>query len=130
MKFAVLMLSFFAVIATPDLFSQDRLRPPAGLRCDRNHLTAFTGTVTAYKHSSKELSITVHTDEDTNESFRLSGDKQSLERQFLMQAGEFRSDDWAKIEDTPKHLRSGMRVAIWICESPKRVTVDWRPPED
>ena len=48
-----------------------RPRPPAAVKCSRDHLTAFQGRILEYTRSRQEVSLRVRTDEATTESLKL-----------------------------------------------------------
>lgn len=110
-------------------FAQDtRIRPPQAVPCDRNHLTAFPGEVTSFRRSGQLLILTVRTDFDTVEKFRLAGTRPKLESQFLLDGRPFTATDWNRIEVAPAQLRPKTRATVWQCSQPKSLIIDWFPP--
>ena len=107
-----------------------RLRPPAGLKCSRDHLTSFQGRILAYKHGKKNLSLRVRTDEKTTETFTLKWEApDKAEKWFLLRGEEFKAEDWKLIESTPGKLIVGTRIIVWVCDDGSKPVFDWRPKE-
>lgn len=113
---------------------QGRQRPPAGLSCDRNHTTSFTGRITGYSRTSRRILIRVSTDEQTQEEFTIPlrrGEEAS--RKFLLQGEAFKAMDWQKIESRRGRLKPNMRATIWACRDNnddfRAELIDWRPNE-
>ncbi len=113
---------------------QGRLRPPAGLSCDRNDMTSFTGRITAYSRTARRIFIRVRTDEQTTEQFTIwlrRGEDAS--KKFLLRGEAFQPRDWRKIERSRGLLKQGMRATIWACRDERddfrAEIIDWRPGE-
>jgi hypothetical protein len=113
---------------------QGRLRPPAGLTCDTDHTTSFTGRITVYSRTARRILIGVRTDEQTSEQFTIwlrRGEDAS--KKFLFQGEAFRREDWKKIERARGILKPGMRATIWACRDEQddfhAELIDWRPNE-
>jgi len=106
-----------------------RLRPPASLKCSRDHLTSFQGRVLDYKRSENRISLRVRTDEETSESFTLNWGKEKPEKWLLLRGEEFKPTDWKLIESAPGRLIDGMRIIVWVCDDGSKPVLDWRPRE-
>ena len=104
--------------------AQARVRPAVGLGCDRNELTSFTGEAVRYSRNQQRITITIHTDADTTESFEL---KQPARVRY--QGEEFGQKEWSKVESSPGKLRPGTRATVWVCEGGPK-TLDWEPPKE
>jgi hypothetical protein len=123
------VLSVAAVEAMPDGPPQ-RLRPPASLKCTRDHLTAFQGLVLNYTRGKQDMSLRVRTDEETTESFSLKwAASEKPERWFLLRGEGFKADDWKLIESAPGKLLDGTRIIVWVCDDGSKPVFDWRPKE-
>jgi hypothetical protein len=73
----------------------------------------------------------MRTDEETTESFTLRFLKgEDATHGLLIDGGPFRTEDWARVEQSPGKLRSGMRAIVWVCDDGSRPVLDWRPGED
>ncbi len=59
------------VVSSSEAAAQGRLRPPAFVTCDRNHLTSFTGKVVSLERNRASTTIRIETDESTKETFTL-----------------------------------------------------------
>jgi hypothetical protein len=113
---------------------QGRLRPPTGLSCDRNNTTSFTGRVTAYRRTTRQIFIRVHTDEQTTEQFTIPLSRgEDAAKKFLFEGEAFRAGDWKKIERSRGMLKPQMRATIWACRTDqddfRAELIDWRPNE-
>lgn len=109
---------------------QGRIRPPAGVKCDPNHLTSFTGTVGFYRRNSSRLFLRMRTDEETSEQFTLKFAKgQDASKSFLLDGEEFKRGDWPLIERSRYRLRSNLRATVWVCDDNSNPIIDWRPRE-
>lgn len=106
-----------------------RLRPPASLKCSRDHLTSFQGRAIDYKRSEKQIVIRVRTDEETTESFTLNWGDDKPEKWLLLRGEEFKPADWKLIEGAPGRLIDGMRLIVWVCDDGSKPVLDWRPRE-
>ena len=123
------MLSVAAVDARADRASQ-RLRPPASLKCTRDHLTAFQGRILNYTRGKQDISLRVRTDEETTESFSLKwAASEKPETWFLLRGEGFKADDWKLIESEPGKLLADTRIIVWVCDDGSKPVFDWRPKE-
>ena len=121
------VLSVAAVDARPDI---QRLRPPASLKCSRDHLTAFQGRVLDYRRGKLDMSFRVRTDEETTESFSLKwAAAEKPETWFLLRGEAFKADDWKLIESATGKLRDDTRIIVWVCDDGSKPVFDWRPKE-
>ena len=135
-RFAVLLLGLSlgalpvaAVDARPDPPSQ-RIRPPASLKCSRDHLTAFQGRVLDYRRGKQDMSLRVRTDEETTESFSLKWNASEKPETWMLLRGEaFKTDDWKLVESGPGKLLEGTRIIVWVCDDGSKPVFDWRPKE-
>lgn len=110
--------------------AQGRLAPPESVKCDRNHLTSFTGKILSYSRKPGRVSLRVRTDEETTESFTLRYAKsEDAARWFLMRGEPFKRTDWALIERRRYRLRQPMRATVWVCDDGSNPMIDWRPGE-
>lgn len=108
-----------------------RVGPPTALRCSSDHLTAFIGRILVYRRQTGRIYLRVRTDEETTENFTLRfGKNEDGSRYFLMRGGEFKSEDWKRIEERPGRLKPGMRAIVWVCDDGSTPVVDWRPAEE
>ena len=96
--------TLLALLLTPLLAGQGRLRPPEGVGCDRNELTSYTGVVTKFTRSETHVTLTIRTDEATTEQVKVPKEK----------IGK-------------RELRRGDRVTAWVCKS-GAVTLVWAAP--
>jgi hypothetical protein len=106
-----------------------RIRPPAGVSCERDRLTSFSGVVTGYRRAPGQLRLRIDTDSGTTEAVSLdhAGDIDTL---FLIMGQPFDTTDWKRIEANPGVLINGMRATAWVCASGGVPTIiDWRPDE-
>ena len=121
------VLSVAAVDAGPHT---QRPRPPASLKCSRDHLTAFQGRVLDYTRGKQDISLRVRTDEETTESFSLKwAASEKPETWFLLRGEGFTAGDWKLIESGPGKLLDGTRVIVWVCDDGSKPVFDWRPKE-
>ena len=122
------LFSIFLMTASAGFTAVQRPRPPAALKCSRDHLTAFQGRVLEYRKSTQEISLRVRTDEDTTESFTLKWNSaEKPETWFLLNSEAFKAEDWNRVESTPGKLRDGMRIIVWACDDGSKPVFDWRP---
>jgi hypothetical protein len=122
-------LSVAAVDANSERPSQ-RIRPPASLKCSRDHLTAFQGRVLDYSRGKQDMSLRVRTDEETTESFSLKwAATEKPETWFLLRGEGFKTDDWKLIESGPGKLLADTRIIVWVCDDGSKPVFDWRPRE-
>jgi hypothetical protein len=110
---------------------EQRVGPPAALRCSRDHLTAFIGRVLLYRRQANRLVLRVRTDEETTENFTLRfGKNEDGSRYFLLRGAAFKAEDWKVIERRAGLLKPGMRAIVWVCDDGSTPVVDWRPAEE
>ncbi|HEV7923609.1 MAG TPA: rhodanese-like domain-containing protein [Thermoanaerobaculia bacterium] len=94
-----------------------RLRPPAGVTCDRNQLTLYSGRVTRFTRTRSKTTITIATDWDTTET------AVSPAPRYLLDGEPMRSSDW-------KRVGKGKRANVWVCgEKGVATVIDWHPDE-
>jgi hypothetical protein len=109
---------------------EQRVRPPASLKCSRDHLTAFQGRVIDYARGKQDMSMRVRTDEDTTESFSLKwAASEKPETWFLFRGEGFKTGDWKLIESEAGKLVDGTRIIVWVCDDGSKPVFDWRPKE-
>ncbi|MBK9314789.1 MAG: hypothetical protein IPM55_11190 [Acidobacteria bacterium] len=130
----VLALSFGAMCSAKSTDGTNdppqRLRPPASLKCSRDHLTSFQGRIIDYKRGEKSIFLSVRTDEETTENFTLKWeDTENAEKWFLLRGEEFKAEDWKLIESAHGRLVDGMRIIVWVCDDGSKPVFDWRPKE-
>lgn len=111
------------------MLNGQRLRPPASLKCSRDHLTSYQGRVLDYKRSENQIAIRIRTDEETTETFTLKWRGEKPEKWLLLRGEEFKPTDWKMIESAPGRLIDGMRIIIWVCDDGSKPVLDWRPRE-
>jgi hypothetical protein len=109
-----------------------RLAPPAGVACDRNQLTSWTGVVTDYRRGVESTWIEIHTDAETIERTEIDHAGQADAAAYYLFRGEaFSADAWPKIERSPGRLVEGMRATAWIClDDQTSAVIDWQPRPD
>ena len=129
-RWLTILVFAFALISGTKAYGQGRLAPSKGVKCDPNHLTSFTGRILDYRRTPEKLSLRMHTDEETTESFTLRFRKtQSPATWFLINGEPFKASDWRLIERSRYHLRPRMRATVWVCDDGSKPIVDWRPGE-
>jgi len=107
-----------------------RLRPPPTLHCERNQLTSHTGVLKAYDRDAGVLRLSIHTDEDTDETVELPQSGTDASRAFLLNGGPFNNPDWARLESSPGVAREGLRLTAWVClDGRTPPVIDWHFPE-
>jgi len=107
-----------------------RLRPPPTLHCERNQLTSHTGVLKAYHREAGVLRLSIHTDEDTDETVELSQEGSGSVGAFLLNGGPFNNPDWARLESSPGVAREGLRLTAWVClDGRTPPVIDWHFPE-
>ena len=107
-----------------------RLRPPASLACDRNHLTSYTGAVSGYRREADRTWLEISTDEDTVEAVTVEHAGQpDASAHYLLYGQAFTGNDWTAIEATKGKLIDDMRATAWVCDDGVTAPViDWQPP--
>ncbi len=128
MKLLPLLLT--AVMLAPACSAQerdgrDRLAPPAALDCDRNHLTSYEGRLLALTPAPDELTVTLVTDWDSEETFTVPAGAVHLRDGAPMDPAA-----QAKFLATLKPPTTAPRLIAWVCAEPPSVTLDWRPAVD
>ncbi|MCI0402898.1 MAG: hypothetical protein L0212_05170 [Acidobacteria bacterium] len=107
-----------------------RLKPPAGLSCPRDHLTAYSGSVIRYRRTAGRIVLRIRTDWDTTESATLKPPAKTRLEDYLLVSGKaFAESDWEKIEFRPRRLRPKTRATAWVCDDGRPPVIDWHPPE-
>ena len=116
----------------PSPRSAGRLRPPATLTCDINHLTSWSGVVSGYRRDSQSTWLQISTDDDTVEQTTIEHAGQpDASAHYLLWQEPFTAADWKKIEKSKGVLIKGMRAIAWICDDGKTAPViDWQPAQD
>jgi hypothetical protein len=110
--------------------SQSRQRPPEGVPCAANDLTAYTGVVIAYQRGREQTTMRIRTDWATTEDVTVSHGGESDPRAVFRYAGKpFTEKDWARIELPNGSVRSDTRATAWVCAD-RTVLVDWSVPKE
>jgi hypothetical protein len=110
---------------------QRRLAPPAGLDCDADHVTSFTGRVLAYSRRQGRLFIRIRTDEATTEEFTISyTQEQDLSKRLMLNGQLLAQGEMAKIEARWKRDKRNVRATVWACydkewRNPAAIRIDW-----
>jgi hypothetical protein len=109
-----------------------RIRPPALVTCDRNHLTSWSGRVSGYRRDSEQTWLEISTDEDTVEQTTVQNEgKPDASAHFLLWGESFAEQDWSKIESAEGVLIDGMRAVAWVCDDGVTApVVDWQPAQE
>jgi hypothetical protein len=107
-----------------------RLRPPEGVTCPRDQLTAYTGKASGYERNANEIRIRVDTDWETVEEIRVDlKPGEDVRSHFLLRGEPYGQRNLGEIEETPGKLKADMRVTAWVCASGPQPLIDWRPPD-
>jgi len=116
----------------PAMRDEGRIRPPASLTCDANHLTSWFGVVSGYRREDKQTWLQISTDYDTVEQLTIDHAGQpDASAHYLLWQEPFTAADWNKIEKSKGVLIEGMRAIAWICDDGKTAPViDWQPAQD
>lgn len=97
-----------------------RLAPPEAVRCDRNQLTSYAGTVQRYERSAGTTVLVIETSAGTTETVTLhhegSDDPSPL---FLVDGKPLNEKDMSR-------LKAGLSAVAWVCADGSAI-VDWRP---
>lgn len=130
----VLSLAFVAMCSAESSdkieSTPQRLRPPATVKCARDHLTSFQGRILAYKRGKNNVYLRVRTDEETTETFNLKwAAPDKAKKWFLLRGEEFKAEDWKRIESAPGRLIAGTRIIVWVCDDGSKPVFDWQPKE-
>ncbi len=104
--------------------SGGRFAPPEAVKCDRNQLTMYAGTVREYVRGDKETTLTIDTTAATTEHVTIRRNDPSSA--FLIFGEPFRAADWKRIEAKKGTLLPDMTAVAWVCEDGV-VMIDWRP---
>ena len=108
-----------------------RLAPPTQVRCERNQLTSYTGSVNAFERSPASIRIVIRTNWGSEETFTLPHPDGRPESHFLLWGKTFGPDDWQLIEQAPGQLIDDLQAIIWVCEDENiPPLIDWRPGSD
>lgn len=109
-----------------------RIAPPAGVQCDRNQLTSYSGTVSGYRLEGNQLWLQISTEWDTVEQVKIDGvARHEAVAHFLWQGEPFGAADWALLEESPGVLRQGLRVTAWVClDEVTPPLFNWVPQQD
>lgn len=106
-----------------------RVMPPADSACPRDQLTLYAGEVLGYSRGPGRTEIRIRTDWQTTEAVVLKHPGSAdPSRWFRIERQPFTAADWPRIEHKAGQLRSGVRVAAWVCDDGRNATVDWTPP--
>jgi hypothetical protein len=112
------------------LSPRQRLAPPPGLPCDRNHLTSYAGEVKAYSRKPQQIFLRVRTDEATTEQFRLRVRKNEPPLSlFLLNGAAIKPEELAAIEKKLAQ-KAAVRVIVWACRNSAHRIIDWRVTPD
>jgi hypothetical protein len=106
--------------------AQGRLRPPAFVTCDRNHLTSFSGRIVSLQRDHDSTTLRMETDENTKEHFTLRHPGAEVTAWFYIGGKPFTSTDWAALLHEGR-LRQGARATVWVCADEPNAKVDWEP---
>lgn len=125
---ALALLSSLAACATapPVVLAQARLRPPAFVTCDRNHLTSFTGRVVSLERDAAKTTLRMRTDWATDEPFVVAHPGGDATRWFFLDGQPFSPADWTALLPEGR-LRDGARATVWVCDDQPNPTVNWEP---
>ncbi len=127
--FRILISAVLGMVWDAEASTAQRIRPPESLKCPRDHLTSFTGTVLSYSRSSARTEIRMRTDENTTERFVLHHPKsKDPSKFFLLRAVPFKQGDWSAIESATGRLLPNMRATVWVCDDGSNPIIDWQPP--
>ena len=109
--------------------AQGRVRPPQNVGCERNDLTVYQGKVRQYARDSKQVSLTIDTDEKTVERIMLKlAGARTAESRFLWAGVPFRTQHWKELETPEGKLKAGITVIAWVCTNGGPPLLDWQPP--
>ena len=104
---------------------QARQRPPEGVACSPNDLTAYTGVVIAYQRGREQTTLRIRTDWATTEDVTVSHAGAADPMAAFRYAGKpFTEKDWARIELSTGAVRPDTRATAWVCAD-RTVMVDW-----
>ena len=109
---------------------QTRQRPPEGVACAPNDLTAYTGVVVAYQRGRDQTTLRIRTDWATTEDATVSHAGAADPMAVFRYAGKpFTEKDWARIELSNGVVRPDTRATAWVCAD-RTVLVDWEVPKE
>lgn len=107
-----------------------RQRPPEGLACPANDLTAYTGVVVRLRREPGRTVLRIRTDWDTTEDVEVRHPGTDDPAAFFRYAGRpFSTKDWGLLESSPGVLRPATRATAWVCKD-GTVRVDWGAPKE
>ena len=126
-----LVCAFLLAPALAPAAGSGRLRPPPGLECERNQLTAYSGRVSGYQPGAESTWIQISTDEDTIEVVTVPHrGKPDASARYLLRGEAFTAQDRPKIEASTGKVAAGMRAVAWVCLDAKTdPIIDWQPPQ-
>ena len=126
----MLVIAALGLLRNVGTSAAQRIRPPDSIRCPRNNLTSFSGTILLYSRNTGRTEIQMRTDENTTERFVLRHPgSQDPSKWFLLRAGAFKEKDWRVIESAQGRLHANMRASVWVCDDGSNPIVDWQPPQ-
>ncbi len=116
-------------LVSPATSAQGRLRPPAFVTCDRNHLTSFTGKVV----SLVAIERLDHACGWRPTRTRRSGSRCAIPAQtrrawFFVGGRPFTAADWPALLPGGR-VRAGARATVWVCSDEPNPRVDWIPAD-
>lgn len=104
-----------------------RLRPPAGVPCNRDFLTSYAGKVTGYRRGKGKTTVTIRTSAGTTETVTIAHPgSEDPSRWFLFESSPFTGQHWRRIEAAKGKLLKEMSAIGWVCQDGPSL-VDWRP---
>jgi hypothetical protein len=131
MTISGLLLLAVSVLAQAQPGGPPRERPSKYVTCSRDHLTNYSGLVTAYRRERGRTMLTIRTDWETTEQVELKHpDTDDPGRWFLLQGRPFTPDDWKEIEIERGRLKPKIRASAWVCDDGSNPIVDWMRPSE
>ena len=108
-----------------------RTQVPSGLRCPRDRITSYAGTVIGYRRTHAQTWLRIATDWQTTEevTVRHAGPG-GAPPHFLIEGRAFTSADWPRIEQRAGRLHKDVRATAWVCDDGGSPVVDWLPPRE
>ena len=109
-----------------------RIRPPSGLKCDRNDLTVYDGKVLTYRRRKGSTFLRIRTSFDTTEAVTIRHPGTDDPSEFyLLNSEPFTRSDWRRIEKSKNVLKPGVLANVWVCRGNPAIqpVVDWRPDD-
>jgi len=108
-----------------------RVGPPARVECPRDHLTVYTGRVTAFTRTRDRTEMRIRTDWDTTERVALTHTGSDDPAPWFLLGGKpFVAADWPRIESSRGRLRPETRASAWVCDDGRNAVVDWNPASE